>query len=116
MASKVEICPEIARMAQIKTRSLGASLTNELARLVAEESVMAIDPEIDLVIEAAHTLTEIDALVSTIGVNGIGVNGREIDVRPVSEDGFIAVPRVLIGTPYLSAGTLVVQMNGHAGE
>ncbi len=77
---------------------------------------MTIDPEIDLVIEAAHTLTEIDALVSTIGVNGIGVNGREIDVRPVSDDGFIAVPRVLIGTPYLSAGTLVVQMNGHAGE
>jgi hypothetical protein len=116
MASKVDICPEIARMAQIKARSIGGSLTNELARLVAEESVMSLDPEIDLVIEAAHTLTEIDALVSTAGVNGIGVNGREIDVRPVSEDGFIAVPRVLIGTPYLSAGTLVVQMNGHAGE
>ncbi len=116
MASKVDICPEIARMAQIKARSIGASLTNELARLIAEESVMAIDPEVDLVVEAAHTLTEIDALVSAVGVNGIGVNGREIDVRPLSEDGFVAVPRVLIGTPYLSAGTLVVQMNGHAGE
>jgi len=103
-------------MAQVKTRSLGASLTNELARLVAEESVLAIDPEINLVVEAAHTLTEIDALVSIAGLNGIGVNGREIDVRPVSEDGFIAVPRLLIGTPYLSAGTLVVQMNGHQGE
>ncbi len=116
MASKVEICPEIARMAQLKTRSLGVSLTNELARLVAEESVMAIDPEVNLVVEAANTLTEIDALVSIAGLNGIGVNGREIDVRPISEDGFIAVPRVLIGTPYLSAGTLVVQMNGHQGE
>lgn len=116
MASKVEICPEIARMAQIKTRSLGASLTNELARLVAEESVLAIDPEVNLVVEAAYTLTEIDSLVSIAGLNGIGVNGREIDVRPVSPDGLIAVPRVLIGTPYLSAGTLVVQMNGHQGE
>ncbi|MCC7532115.1 MAG: hypothetical protein IT342_26665 [Candidatus Melainabacteria bacterium] len=116
MASKFEICPEIARMAQIKTRSLGASLANELARLVAEESVLAIDPEVNLVVEAANTLTEIDALVSTAGLNGIGVNGREIDVRPISEDGLIAVPRVLIGTPYLSAGTLVVQMNGHQGE
>jgi creatinine amidohydrolase/Fe(II)-dependent formamide hydrolase-like protein len=116
MASKVDICPEIARMAQVRTRSLGVSLSNELARLVAEESVLAIDPEVDLVVEAANTLSEIDALVSSAGVNGIGVNGREIDVRPLDEDGFILVPRVLIGTPYLSAGTLVVQLNGHAGE
>lgn len=116
MASKVDICPEIARMAQIRTRSLGASLQNELSRLVVEESILSIDPEVDLVVEAAHTLTEIDALVSAAGVNGVGVNGREIDVRPLSDDGYISVPRVLIGTPYLSAGTLVVRLNGHAGE
>ncbi len=115
MASKVDICPEVARMAQIKTRSIGASWTNELARLVVEESILAIDPEVDLVVEAANTLSEIDALVSTCGVNGVGVNGREIDVRPLSEDGFISVPRILIGTPYLSAGTFVVQLTGHTG-
>ncbi len=116
MASKVEICPEVARMAQVKARSIGASLTNELARLVVEESIMAGDPELDLVIEAASTLSEIDALVSVAGVNGVGVNGREIDVRPINDDGCIAVPRLLIGTPYLSAGTLVVKMTGHVGE
>ena len=116
MASKVEICPEVARMAQVKARSIGASLANELSRLIAEESILSIDPEVNLVVEAANSLTEIDALVSAAGVNGVGVNGREIDVRPLSEDGFIAVPRVLIGTPYLSAGTLVVQMNGHTGQ
>lgn len=116
MASKVDICPEVARMAQMRTRSLGVSLSNELARLVAEESVLAIDPEVDLVIEEANTLSEIDALVSAAGVNGIGINGREIDVRPLNEDGFILVPRVLIGTPYLSFGTLVVQLNGHGGQ
>ncbi|MBA3856488.1 MAG: hypothetical protein C0507_06205 [Cyanobacteria bacterium PR.3.49] len=116
MASKVDICPEVARMAQMRTRSLGVSLSNELARLVAEESVLAIDPEVDLVIEAANTLSEIDALVSAAGVNGIGINGREIDVRPMNEDGFILVPRILIGTPYLSVGTLVVQLNGHGGQ
>jgi len=116
MASKVEICPEVARLAQIKTRTLGVSLANELARLVAEESILSLDPEIDLVVEAANTLSEIDALVSAAGVNGIGVNGREIDVRPLNQDGCIAVPRLLIGTPYLSFGTLVVQMDGHKGQ
>ncbi|PZM81331.1 MAG: hypothetical protein DKT66_19130 [Candidatus Melainabacteria bacterium] len=116
MASKVEICPEVARMAQVKVRSLGASLANELSRLIAEESILTIDPEVDLVVEAANTLTEIDALVSAAGVNGIGVNGREIDVRPLSQDGFVSVPRLLTGTPYLSAGTLVVQLNGHTGQ
>lgn len=116
MASKVEICPEVARMAQVKVRTIGASLANELSRLIAEESILSIDPEVDLVVEAASTLTEIDALVSAAGVNGVGVNGREIDVRPLLQDGSISVPRVLIGTPYLSAGTLVVQMNGHSGQ
>ncbi|MBC7997909.1 MAG: hypothetical protein IAF58_08195 [Leptolyngbya sp.] len=115
MSSKVEICPEVARLAQRKTRAIGSSLTNELARLVAEQAILELDPELNLLIEGASTLSEIDALIVAAGVNGISVNGREIDIRPINEDGMVAVPRVLVGTPYLSAGVLVVAMSTSVG-
>lgn len=111
----IELSPELARLAQLKTRSTGQPLVNELARQVTEETILNLDPELDLIVEGASSLSEIDALVSAVGVNSVLVNGREIDVRPIDQDGRISCHRALIGTPYMAAGTLVVKMDGTRG-
>lgn len=111
MVNAIEISPELVRLAQIKSSKTGQPLSNELARSLFEEAVMALDPELNLVV-GSDNLSEIDTLVETIGINDVTINDHHIDVRALDADGRISVCRALVGTPYLAAGSFVVAMNG----
>lgn len=112
MVNAIDISPEVVRLAQIKARKTGQPLINELARSVFEEAVMAIDPELNLML-GSESLSDIDALVETVGVNDITVNDHHIDVRTLDADGRISACRSLVGTPYLASGSFVVAMDGN---
>jgi hypothetical protein len=113
MIHEVEISPEVVRLAQFRTRTLGATLANELARNIVQEAIYNSDPEMGLMVEEDQAFSKEDSLVAAFGVNDLVVNGKRIDVRPVDEEGRVAISRALIGTSYLSAGTVAVEMNGH---
>ncbi len=110
-----EISPEISRLAQIKAKQAGVDFHNELARSIVEESVVEIDPELDLVINNMESWTEIPGLAKVIGVNDVVINDRHIDVRTLSANGSIEISRALIGTPYLTNGSLIVALHGSEG-
>lgn len=112
MANKIQIRPEVARLAQHKAKATGALLAKELARSVLEEAILDLDPELNLIIEPNASISAIDSLVSSVGVNDIVVNGRNIDVRYLDADDNVSISSALIGTPYLSCGSFVVALNG----
>ncbi len=117
MGKQIEIRPEMARLAQLRARATGQSVAQELARSVVEESIYELDPELNLIVDFSDSLSQHDGLVRAVGVNDIVVNGRRIDVRAIDTDGAVTVAKALVGTPYLSSGTLVVAMNGtESGE
>jgi hypothetical protein len=111
MTTQVAISPEIARLAQRRTRPLGASLAAELARNIAQEAILDLDPELGLLVDEEAAYSHVDALVSAFAVNDIVVNGNRFDVRTVDEEGRIAVSRALVGTRYFQRGTLVVRLD-----
>lgn len=113
MIHQVEISPEVVRLAQFRTRTLGATLANELARNIVQEAIYNTDPEAGLMVEEDRAFSREDSLVAAFGVNDVVVNGRRVDIRPVDGEGRVAVSRALIGTSYMSGGTLAVEMNGN---
>lgn len=112
MIHEVEISPEVAKLAQNRTRTMGATLADELARNVAQEAIYSVDPEADLLLDEAEAFSNEDALVAAFGVNDIVVNGVRVDVRPIDEEGRVSINRALLNAKYMSAGTLAVQMTG----
>lgn len=109
------ISPEITRLAQVKAKQSGADVRLELGRLVVEEALMELDPELDLVMNTSESYSEIEGLAKCVGANDVVINDRHIDVRILGEDGTVAVCRALVGTPYLLNGSLVVKLDGTAG-
>jgi hypothetical protein len=112
MIHEVEISPEVVKLAQNRTRTMGATLADELARNIAQEAIFGIDPEADLLVDEAEAFSNEDALVAAFGVNDIVVNGVRVDVRPIDEEGRVAINRALLNKKYMSAGTIAVQMTG----
>jgi hypothetical protein len=112
MIHEVEISPEIVKLAQNRTRSMGATLADELARNIAQEAVYGVDPEAELLIDEDKAFSNEDALIAAFGVNDVVVNGVRVDVRPIDEEGRVAINRALLNSQYMTAGTLAVQMNG----
>ncbi len=55
-------------------------------------------------------MSQSDVLSGAVGVNDLVVNGRQIDVRPLNQDRTVSIDRVLIGSPYLAQGSLVVHL------
>jgi hypothetical protein len=110
----IAITPEIARLAQRKTSENGISYLAEIARIVTEEAVMNLDPELGLIVEPDEAAGANDILASSLGVNDIVVNGTRIDVRPIDADGRVYIDADLIGTSYLSGGTIAVRLTGPA--
>lgn len=115
MSNRVEFSPEIVRMAQTRVRDNGGALASELARLAVEEVITQADVELGLMLEHDETLSSIDALVSTIGANDVVVNGKRIDVRAADDEGYVSVCKALVGTPAVSSGSLVVELDGTKG-
>jgi hypothetical protein len=112
MIHEVEISPEVVRLAQNRTRSMGATLADELARNVVTEAIYNSDPENELLVEEDKAYSSEDALVSAFGVNDIVVNGCRVDVRVIDEEGRVAISRALLNGHYMTAGTLAVEMKG----
>ncbi|MBK9144522.1 MAG: hypothetical protein IPM23_18685 [Candidatus Melainabacteria bacterium] len=110
----VALSPEIIRLAQIRARENGLSLDNELARLVVEELVMSLDPELDLILEPDLSLNALDSLAFAIGANDLVLNGKHIDIRAMDDTGRVSLDKALIGSPLLAVGTLVVKFDSTA--
>ena len=110
MIHEVEISPEVVKLAQNRTRTVGATLADELARNIAQEAIFSVDPELDLLVDESVAFSSEDALVAAFGVNDIVVNGVRVDVRPIDEEGRVSLGRALLNGQYMSAGTLAVQM------
>lgn len=106
----IELAPELIRLAQGRANRYGVPFQQELARLIAEEAVMAIDPEEELVLENDAAMNQSDALAASLGVNDIVVSGHRIDVRVLSAGDEVSISRALIGSQYLSAGSLLVRL------
>src|SRR5882757_427651 len=95
------ISPEVTRLAQLKAKQAGVDINHELARSIVEESIIELDPELDLVMHTSECFSEIAGLAKVVGANDVVVNDRHIDVRVLNDDGTVAISRALIGTPYL---------------
>lgn len=116
MTKEIEIRPQIARLIQRSCQQKHVSFEQELARYVVEQSVMALDPELELIVEADSALSEIAPLPHTTGVNDVVVNGQHIHVISLTPEGTAKIKSVLAATDYLKAGSLVVKLTGsHAG-
>ena len=113
MIHKVEISPEVVRLAQFRTRTMGATLSDELARSVVQEAIYATDPDNGLMLDEEAAYSQDDSLVAAFGVNDIVVSGRRMDVRTVDEEGRVAISRALLNGVYMTSGTLAVHMNGN---
>lgn len=109
----IELNGELIRLAQGRANRYGVPLKQELARLIAEEAVMEIDPEEDLLLDG-EAMNQSDALAASLGVNDIVVCGHRIDVRLV-ENSQVVVSRALVGSQYLSSGSLLVALSGSGG-
>ncbi|MDZ4834830.1 MAG: hypothetical protein SGJ27_13715 [Candidatus Melainabacteria bacterium] len=112
MSNRVEFSPEIVRLAQARASESGSNLSDELARITVEEVIMNADPELNLLMEPDCALSSIDSVVAAIGANDVVVNSRHIDVRALDDEGYVSLSKALVGTPVLTAGTLVVSLDG----
>ncbi|HEY9869091.1 MAG TPA: hypothetical protein V6D08_07985 [Candidatus Obscuribacterales bacterium] len=112
MSNRVEIAPEIVRLAQRRARSVGAAFGLELARLVVEESILRMDPDEGWLLDSGDAYAADDAMVQALGVNDVVVNGCHLDVRVLEADGSVRIAAALAGTSYLSWGSVVVRLEG----
>ncbi len=111
MTKGLPITAEIVKLAQLRSRATGCDVRQEMARQIAQEAIMELDPELDLVLEEDSAYSREDRLVATFDVNDIVVNGARIDVRVLGEDGRVSIPRFLAGSSYMPVGTLAVSFN-----
>ena len=106
-----ELSLELVRMAQSRVNEHGVGFAAELARLVAEAAILALPVEDSYLIDQDLSISQSNVLAAAVGVNDLVVNGRHIDIRPLEADQSVALDRVLIGTPYLAHGSLVVKLH-----
>ncbi len=111
MSNRIPITAEIVKLAQLRSRATGCDVRQDMARQVAQEAILELDPELDFLIDEDSAYSRDDRLVSALDVNDIVVNGTRIDVRLVGEDNRISAPRHLVGTSYMSGGTLAVAIH-----
>lgn len=112
MTNGISITAEIVKLAQLRSRTTGCDVRQEIARTVAQDAIMNLDPELDLLVEEDSAFSRDDRLVAAFDVNDIVVNGARYDVRLVGEDSRVSIPRFLVGTSYMNAGTLAVALHG----
>jgi hypothetical protein len=109
-SNHIELSSELIRLSQLRVRDYGVRLDNELARQVAELAILNLPEELALLLDESATMSQSDVLSGAVGVNDLVVNGRQIDVRPLNQDRTVSIDRVLIGSPYLAQGSLVVHL------
>ncbi|MBX9685179.1 MAG: hypothetical protein K2X27_00680 [Candidatus Obscuribacterales bacterium] len=111
MTNGIPITAEIVKLAQLRSRATGCDLRQETARQIAQEAIMELDPELDLLVDEEAAFSRDDRLLSTFDLNDIVINGSRFDIRVV-EDGRVSIPRYLLSTSYMNLGTLAVAFHG----
>ncbi len=109
------ISPEVTRLAQLKAKQAGVDINYELARSIVEESIIELDPELDLVMNTSESFCEIAGLAKFVGANDVVVNDRHFDVRVVDDEGNVEISRGLDRHTYLLNGSLIVSLQGTDG-
>lgn len=113
MTNRIEITPEMVKLAQQRIRVTGGDVRQEIARHVAQEAVYALDPEQGFLIDEDAAFSRDDRLVTAFDVNDVVVNGVRFDVRLVGDDGRVSLPRFLSNASYMTHGTLAVAFNSN---
>lgn len=111
MSNRIEVTPEMVKLSQQRSRLTGTDVRQEMARHIAQEAILMSDPELGLIIDEDEAYSREDALVSAFEVNDLVVDGLRLDIRVLGEDGYVGLPRHLLGTRYMKAGSLVVSIN-----
>ena len=110
--NKIQIAPAVARVTQVYARANKLSFRNRVARLIAVEAILALDPLLDFCVDEGSSLSEIDAIARVIAVNDIVVNGRHVDVAVVdSNNQLISLVNALAQSKYSEYGSLVVRLS-----
>ncbi|MBI5175705.1 MAG: hypothetical protein SFV17_27130 [Candidatus Obscuribacter sp.] len=107
--AQVRLSPELVRIAQKRADGVHM-LRDEVARLMVESLILEMDPELEVLIDESASMSQSDNLAAALGVSDIVINGHRLDVRALAEDGTVSINRALIGSQYLSLGTLVVSL------
>lgn len=111
MTNGIPLTAEIVKMAQLRSRATGCDVRQETARQIAQQAILELDPELDLLIDEESAYSSDDRLLATFDLSDLVVNGVRLDVRVLADDGRISIPRYLVGTSYMNGGTLAVSFN-----
>lgn len=113
---KIALTREMEILSSSSAMVQGVNQKLDLALLSAEAIISELDPKLNIVCEQWESLSHIQSLASTIGVNDLVVNGRHIDVRVCDEDNFVSLNKILLGSALLTSGSLVVKLDQDNAE
>ena len=111
MVSNIEVSPELVRLTQQRANRFNLPFRKQVARCIAEQAILELDPELNFIVDNEASLAEVDILAQALKVNDIVVNGRHIDIA-LLDGGEVLLHNALINTPYLECGSLIVQLDG----
>lgn len=113
---KIALTREMEILSSSNAMAQGVNQKLDLALLSAEAIICELDPKLNLVSEQWESLSNIQSLASTLGVNDLVVNGRHIDVRVLDSDNFVSLNKILLGSALLNSGSLVVKFEQDHAE
>lgn len=111
--NQVSLTPELVRIAQRRSQC-GVHLEDEVARLMVEALIVEMDPELDILLDEGAAMCQSDNLASALDVNDVVVNERRFDVRAIDLEDTVYLNRTLVGSQYLSYGTILVRLDNLA--
>lgn len=113
---KIALTREMEILSSSNAMAQGVNQKLDLALLSAEAIICELDPKLNIVCEQWESLSNIQSLASTLGVNDLVVNGRHIDVRVLDAENFVSLNKVLLGSALLNSGSLVVRFDHENAE
>ena len=113
---KIALTKEMEILSSSNAMVQGVNPKLDLALLSAEAIVSELDPKLNVVCEQWESLSHIQSLASTLGVNDLVVNGRHIDVRVCDDENVVSLNKILLGSALLNSGSLVVKFEKDDAE
>lgn len=113
---KIALTREMEILSSSNAMAQGVNQKLDLALLSAEAIISELDPKLNIVCEQWESLSHIQSLASTLGVNDLVVNGRHIDVRVCDDENVVSLNKILLGSALLNSGSLVVKFEKDDAE
>lgn len=113
---KIALTREMEILSSSNAMVQGVNQKLDLALLSAEAIISELDPKLNIVCEQWESLSNIQSLASTLGVNDLVINGRHIDVRVADQDDFVSLNKILLGSALMTSGSLVVKFEQDNAE